>query len=116
MPFIAQPIGKIGKQAPAGRHFHAGADRPDGEPRRREPRGNPVAKTYGLEGYLKGRAAYTFDEVRKLKMKAANARGRLDPLLEAGGGFAVAAVLVLIGQRIASGGSRSGDFTGFVAP
>ena len=33
-------------------------------------------------------------------MKAANARGRLDPLLEAGGGVAVAAVLVLIGWRI----------------
>ena len=46
------------------------------------------------------KAAKTFDDVRNLKMKAANARGRIDPLLEAGGGFAVAAVLVLIGQRI----------------
>ena len=36
-------------------------------------------------------------------------------LLEAGGGFAVAAVLVLIGRRIASGGSTVGDFTGFVS-
>ena len=36
-------------------------------------------------------------------MKAANARGRLDPLLEVGGGVAVAAVLVLIGWRITSG-------------
>ena len=48
-------------------------------------------------------------------MKAANARGRLDPLLEAGGGFAVAAVLVLIGWRILSGESTVGDFTGFVS-
>ena len=47
-------------------------------------------------------------------MKAANARGRLDPLLEAGGGVAVAGVLVLIGWRIVSGGSTVGDFTGFV--
>ena len=36
-------------------------------------------------------------------MKAANARGRLDPLLEVGGGLAVAAVLVLIGWRILDG-------------
>ena len=48
-------------------------------------------------------------------MKAANARGRLDPLLEVGGGFAVAGVLVLIGWRILSGESTVGDFTGFVS-
>jgi ATP-binding cassette, subfamily B, bacterial MsbA len=47
-------------------------------------------------------------------MKAANARGRLDPLLEAGGGIAVALVLVLIGQRILSGESTVGDFIAFV--
>ena len=77
--------------------------------------GARVAKTYGLEGYLKGRAATAFDEIRRLKMKAANARGRLDPLLEAGGGVAVAAVLVLIGWRILDGRSTVGDFTGFVS-
>ena len=77
--------------------------------------GARVAKTYGLEGYLKGRVAAAFDEIRRLKMKAANARGRLDPLLEAGGGVAVAAVLVLIGWRILDGESTVGDFTGFVS-
>ena len=76
--------------------------------------GARVAKTYGLEGYLKGRAAGAFEEVRRLRMKAANARGRLDPLLEVGAGFAVAGVLVLIGWRIQSGDSTIGDFTGFV--
>ena len=76
--------------------------------------GTRIAKTYGLEGYLKDKAARTFDEVRRLKMKAANARGRLDPLLEASGGLAVAAVLVLIGQRILSGESTVGDFIAFV--
>jgi subfamily B ATP-binding cassette protein MsbA len=77
--------------------------------------GARVAKTYGLEGYLKGRVAAAFDGIRRLKMKSANARGRLDPLLEAGGGVAVAAVLVLIGWRILDGRSTVGDFTGFVS-
>jgi subfamily B ATP-binding cassette protein MsbA len=74
-----------------------------------------VAKTYGLEGYLKSRAAAAFEQVRRLRMKSANARGRLDPLLEVGGGFAVAAVLILIGWRILAGESTVGDFTGFVS-
>ncbi|HEY7384365.1 MAG TPA: ABC transporter ATP-binding protein [Beijerinckiaceae bacterium] len=76
--------------------------------------GARVAKTYSLETYLKGRAAGAFDEVRRLKMKAANARGRLDPMLEAGGGLAVAGVLFLIGWRVIEGHSTIGDFTGFV--
>ena len=74
-----------------------------------------VAKTYALEGYLKSKAATSFDEIRRLKMKGANARGRLDPLLEVGGGLAVAGVLVLIGWRMVSGESTVGDFTGFVS-
>ena len=53
--------------------------------------------------------------MRRLKMKAANARGRLDPLLEIGGGIAVAGVLVLVGQRVLAGEKTVGDFTGFVA-
>jgi subfamily B ATP-binding cassette protein MsbA len=77
--------------------------------------GARVAKSFGMEGYLKDRATRAFDEVRRLKMKAANARGRLDPLLEVGGGVAVGIVLVLIGYRIARGESSVGDFTGFVA-
>jgi subfamily B ATP-binding cassette protein MsbA len=76
--------------------------------------GARVAKTYNLEDYLKGRAAKAFDDVRRLKMKAVNARGRLDPLLEIGGGLAVAGVLILIGWRIIDGRSTVGDFTGFV--
>jgi subfamily B ATP-binding cassette protein MsbA len=74
-----------------------------------------VAKTFALESYLKGRARDAFEKVRRLKMKAANARGRLDPLLEIAGGLAVAAVLVYTGWRILAGTSTVGDFTGFVA-
>jgi subfamily B ATP-binding cassette protein MsbA len=76
--------------------------------------GARVAKIYSLEGYLKGRTAAAFDEVRALKMKAANARARLDPLLEISGGVAIAGVLSLIGWRIARGETTVGDFTGFV--
>ncbi|MBZ6075637.1 ABC transporter ATP-binding protein [Microvirga puerhi] len=115
VPFIAHPIGKIGKKL---RRVAISTQEQTGQMASlitESLAGTRIAKTYELEGYLKSKAAFTFDEVRKLKMKAANARGRLDPLLEAGGGFAVAAVLVLIGQRIVSGGSTVGDFTGFVS-
>ncbi|APF36584.1 ABC transporter permease [Chelatococcus daeguensis] len=74
-----------------------------------------VAKVFSLEDYLKQRAADAFETVRALRMKAANARAKLDPLLEIGGGVAVAGVLVLIGWRIMRGESTVGDFTGFVA-
>jgi subfamily B ATP-binding cassette protein MsbA len=73
-----------------------------------------VAKVYGLETYLKGRAAGLFDQIRRLKMKAANQRARLDPILEIGGGMAVAGVLVFIGWRIVKGQTTIGDFTGFI--
>jgi subfamily B ATP-binding cassette protein MsbA len=73
-----------------------------------------VAKVYGLETYLKGRAAGLFDQIRRLKMKAANQRARLDPILEIGGGLAVAGVLVFIGWRIVKGQTTIGDFTGFI--
>lgn len=73
-----------------------------------------VAKSYGLENYLKTRAAALFEGVQRLTMKSVNARSRLDPLLEVGGGLAVAGVLVVIGLRIANGESTVGDFTGFV--
>lgn len=115
VPFIARPIGKIGKKL---RRVAISTQEQTGQMASlitESLAGTRIAKTYALEGYLKSKAAHTFDDVRKLKMKAANARGKLDPLLEAGGGFAVAAVLVLIGWRILSGSSTVGDFTGFVS-
>lgn len=74
-----------------------------------------VVKSYGLEGYLKGRAARAFERVRALKVKAADQRGRVEPTLEFLGGLAVAAVLGVIGWRIVSGGATIGEFTGFVS-
>ncbi len=73
-----------------------------------------VAKTYRMEGYLKARASAAFEQIRRLKMKSANQRARLDPILEIAGGFAVAGVLVFIGWRIVKNQTTIGDFTGFV--
>ena len=113
-PFVARPVARIGRklrrnstltQEQVGHMAGLVSE---------SLAGARVAKAYGLEPYLKERARAAFDEVRRLKMKAANARARLDPLLEAGGGLAVAAVLGLIGWRILDGRSSVGDFAGFV--
>ena len=114
-PFIAHPIAKIGQKL---KRVATATQEQIGEMASlvsESLAGARVAKTYRLEGYLKNRAAAAFDEVRRLKMKAANARGRLDPLLEIAGGLAVAGVLILIGWRILDGRSTVGDFTGFVS-
>ena len=115
VPFIAYPIEKIGRKL---RRVATSTQEQTGQMAgliSESLAGLRVAKTYGLEDYLSAKARRTFEDIRRLKMKAANARGRLDPLLEVGGGLAVAGVLVLIGQRIAAGTSTVGDFTGFVS-
>lgn len=113
-PFIAQPVARLGKKL---RRVATSTQEEMGAMANlvsESLAGARVAKVFGLEGYLKGRAAQAFETVRDLKVKAANARGRLDPLLEIGGGVAVALVLVLIGWRIVEGRSTVGEFTGFV--
>ena len=113
-PFVARPVARIGKK------LRRNATRSQEEVGRmaglvsESLSGARVAKAYGLEGYLKGRTRATFDEIRRLKMKSANARARLDPLLEVGGGVAVALVLAFIGWRILDGRSTVGDFAGFI--
>ncbi|KQQ31754.1 ABC transporter permease [Methylobacterium sp. Leaf123] len=114
-PLVAGPVNRIGKrlrQVSTTTQEQMGAT---ASLITESLQGARVAKTYALEGYLKDRAAQALDEVRRLKMKAANARGRLDPLMEIGGGLAVAGVLVLVGQRVMSGDRTVGDFTGYVA-
>ncbi len=115
VPFVAGPIGKIGKKL---RRVSTSTQEQMGATASlisESLQGARVAKTYAMENYLKGRAAEALDGVRALKMKAANARARLDPLLEIGGGIAVAGVLVLVGQRVLAGEKTVGDFTGYVA-
>ena len=115
VPFVAGPIGGIGKKL---RRVSTTTQERMGATASlitESLQGARVAKTYAMEGYLTERARAALDEVRRLKMKAANARGRLDPLLEVGGGLAVAGVLVLVGQRVMAGERTVGDFTGYVA-
>jgi len=114
-PIVARPIGRIGKKL---RRMAASQQEQTGIMASlvtESLQGARVAKTDSLEPYLKRRAASAFETIRALKMKAANARGRLDPLLEVGGGIAVAGVLAAIGVRITAGGSTVGDFTGYVS-
>ena len=115
VPFVAGPIGGIGKKL---RRVSTTTQERMGATASlitESLQGARVAKTYAMEGYLTERARAALDEVRRLKMKAANARGRLDPLLEVGGGLAVAGVLVLVGERVMAGERTVGDFTGHVA-
>ncbi len=114
-PVVAHPIGRIGRKL---RRMANSQQEQTGIMAglvSESLQGARVAKTDSLEPYLKSRAAAAFETIRALKMKSANARGRLDPLLEVGGGLAVAGVLAAIGVRITSGGSTVGDFTGYVS-
>ena len=76
--------------------------------------GTRLIKTYRLEDYAAGRVNHSFEQVFDLKMKAIRNRGRLDPMLEALGGVAVAGVIAFAYWRIASGVSTVGDFMGFI--
>ena len=113
-PFVARPVARIGKKL---RRNATRSQEQIGQMAglvSESLAGARVAKVFALEGYLKERTRRVFDDIRRLKMKSANARARLDPLLEAGGGIAVALVLALIGWRILDGRSTVGDFAGFV--
>lgn len=71
----------------------------------------PTAKAYRLEDHLKQRGFATFEEIRALKLKAANMRARMDPILEIAAGLAIAGVILFVGWRIRSGETTLGDFT-----
>ncbi len=73
-----------------------------------------VAKTYGMEPYLKAKTAGAFDALRGLRVRAGKAQSLIDPLMEVLAGVAVAIVIWLIGARIAAGENTLGDITGFV--
>jgi subfamily B ATP-binding cassette protein MsbA len=76
--------------------------------------GARLIKTFRLEDYASDRVNTSFEEVFRQKMKAIRTRARLDPMLEAFGGMAVAGVIAFAYWRIASGISTVGDFMGFV--
>ncbi len=73
-----------------------------------------LIKTFRLEDYAAGRMIGAFEQIYALRMKTVRNRARLDPMLEALGGIAVAGVIALATWRIASGISTMGDFMAFV--
>lgn len=75
--------------------------------------GARLIKTFRLEQYATGRVNQSFNEIARLKMKAVRNKARLESMLEALGGVAVAGVLALAYWRIANGTSTVGDFMGF---
>ena len=76
--------------------------------------GARLIKSFRLENYAADRLNKSFEHVYKLRMKAVKNRARIDPLLEALGGIAIAGVIALAYWRIASGISTVGDFMGFI--
>ncbi len=76
--------------------------------------GARLIKSYRLEDYAAERLNKSFEQVYDLRIKAVRNRARIDPLLEALGGVAVAGVIGFAYWRIASGISTVGDFMGFI--
>jgi subfamily B ATP-binding cassette protein MsbA len=74
-----------------------------------------VVRAYRLEEAERARAEAAFAKLREADFAIQRTRARVDPVLEALGGLAVAAVLGFVGWRVASGLGTIGDFTGFVA-
>ena len=76
--------------------------------------GARLIKSFKLEDYASSKLSTSFEQVFRLRLKSATTRARLDPLLEALGGLAVAGVVSFAYLRISSGISTVGDFMGFV--
>lgn len=74
-----------------------------------------LSKAYRLEDYLTEKAGETFDGLRKLRVKAADQRARIDPLMEALAGIGLAVIFFVIGARIAEGSNSIGEFMAFVS-
>jgi subfamily B ATP-binding cassette protein MsbA len=77
--------------------------------------GARMVRAYGLEDYERQRAGRAFRTWFDSLMRVVRGRARVDPVLEAMGGVAVAGVIAFAGWRIASGAASAGQFTGFVA-
>ncbi len=74
-----------------------------------------VVRSYRLEAAEQARAEAAFAQLRDSTLAIQRSRARLDPVLEALGGLAVAGVLAFVGWRVSAGLGTIGDFTGFVA-
>jgi subfamily B ATP-binding cassette protein MsbA len=114
-PIAAVPILKIGKRI---RRASAGMQDRVGETAAlltESFSAARVVRTYRLEASEQARADAAFERLRESTYAIQRTRARLDPVLEALGGFAVAGVLGFVGWRVSEGLGTIGDFTGFVA-
>jgi ATP-binding cassette, subfamily B, bacterial MsbA len=112
-PFAIPPIARIGKKL---RRLSTATQEETGQMAASVSEslaGARVAKAYRMEPYLKDRARSSFEDIRALKMKAANAKARLEPMLETGAGVAVALVIVFVGWRLQAGLATLGDFAAY---
>jgi subfamily B ATP-binding cassette protein MsbA len=73
-----------------------------------------LIKSLRLETYASDKVASGLEDTFHLRMKAVRNRARLDPILEAFGGLAVAGTVALAYWRIAGGDATVGDFMGFI--
>lgn len=114
-PIAAVPIQKLGKRV---RRASGGMQERIGETAAFLTESFAQARTvrvYRMEDREKARASLSFDHLYSAMLRITRGRARVDPLLEALGGSAVAAVLGFAGWRAAMGGATLGDFSGFVA-
>ncbi|MFC0409627.1 ABC transporter ATP-binding protein [Roseomonas elaeocarpi] len=74
-----------------------------------------VVRSYRLEEAEEARAGRAFAQLREGLLSINRTRSSLDPMLEAIGGVAVAAILAVVGWRVSAGIGTVGQFTGFVA-
>jgi ATP-binding cassette, subfamily B, bacterial MsbA len=74
-----------------------------------------LIKSFRLEEFASSRVSRSFEEVFRLKIKGVQVKARLESLLEALGGLAVAGVIWVAYWRISSGAATVGDFMGLTA-
>lgn len=74
--------------------------------------GTRMVKTYGLEDFETGRARKSFHERLRFLLHIAENKGRVDPILEAVGGLALAILIVVAGVRLNTGDASIGDLMG----
>ncbi len=76
--------------------------------------GARLIQTFRLERYTAEKVGQSLEHLYNLKLKAVRNRARIDPLLEALAGLAVAGVIAFAYLRISRGVATVGDFMGFV--
>ena len=114
-PIAAVPVQRLGKRV---RRASSGMQERVGETAAFLTESFAQARTvrvYRLEEREAARAALSFGHLFQAMLRITRGRARVEPLLEALGGAAVAAVLGFAGWRAAMGGATLGDFSGFVA-